>query len=531
MNLQNVNAINCPNYTAVNEQTALNNVKKFYLILAGVIAILLFLFLFGSCLGCEACFACAEACDSSCDCGMEECGRECDEESDDCVACDGIVCGNREGCFSCSEKYDCSTCGGVIFYGIELRLNDVESRSIRLHEGDTSIEVMYPNSMDSTYFDFLGYFDKRGRLYVDSEGNFVKSIKHGLTLYAKYEEKCLGDEFTIYFDYQVSQETPQNQRPNLSSPPSRMVVEVGGGLSLPDHDYPEGFKFLGWFTQDGRLISNDEKPYEEFHLYDFGITPGTSNKVIRLYGRYALEEYEITYYYTDNSCDRVTVKHGAYFYDVENLLQSATDRNGYQFICWSSTPNENDRVDSQLKITEDITIFGIFKKIIKINFHSNNGITYVSEYLIGDEVDLLNDINALKIIEDPSVNPGYKFNGWYLVQYPTSWEQPETYIEELYDMNYDFYAQWSIATYTISYKVYDSANGRWRDVATNSNCEYQYGVGMALYNSMEYYEEINGAEFIGWCLNEDLSDTPITSLNDGHRYYGNITLYAKFANN
>ena len=66
------------------------NVRRFWEYVGAFIGIMFILFLFGSCLGCSACFECAAACDTNCGCDLEDCGREVYEEV---------------GCGSCNNDY------------------------------------------------------------------------------------------------------------------------------------------------------------------------------------------------------------------------------------------------------------------------------------------------------------------------------------------------------------------------------------------------------------------------------------------
>ena len=492
--------------------------------IAAVIGILLMFFMFGSCLGCEACFECAAACDSNCGTDLEECGRDCDDETDGWFQCEGITCGDKQGCFSCHGKWDCSTCSGTTVYTIKLVLGENDLRVDEIPKEDmqfiSSFPVLYPDNMSSTYYEFKGYFSKKsgGTPYVDAQGNLIKSITKSVTLYAQYKEKNEGETYSLQFNTEKPDGTG-----NYFATPTPLEVVVGGPvLGMPDAPDLEGLNFLGWYTGNGVLAARQGEDWD-FHLSTFEHLPNDP-RFVMLYARYEVQTFDIRFHYDGGTTETETVEYGTYLNSVWNRFDMSQGNSLYYFDGWALEPNASlgEGINGDFEIMNDIDLYEIRRDYVTFTFDTGReqfeitlqeGNTYsYSELTMPSGGGNLNEY--VKML---GYNPGYEFTGWSIgsttgVALPT--------LEVKTNMSTTIMAKWKWATYSITYYVSgdDYTTDANSDRATTS---YHYGDTSMLW---DYSTRSN--RFVGWYLESDPGNV-FTSLPSG--LYGDIILHAKFS--
>ena len=489
---------------------------------AAVIGIMLILFMFGSCLGCEACFDCAAACDSNCGTDLEECGRDCDDETDDWFQCEGITCGDKQGCFSCHGKWDCSTCSGRTVYTIKLVLSENDLRVDEIAKEDmefvSSFPVLYPDNKPSTYYEFKGYFSKKsgGTLYVDSQGNLVKSITKSVTLYAQYKEINEGETYVLQFNTEKADGTG-----NYFETPTPLEVVVGGPvIGMPIAPDLEGLNFLGWYTSTGVLVARQDEDWD-FHLSTFGILPNDP-KYVQVYAWYEVQTFAVRFHYDNGQTSTETVEYGTYLNSVWYSYDQSQNNTLYYFDGWALEPNASlgKGINGDFAIINDIDLYEIRRDYVTFTFDTGReqfNITLQEGNVYSySELTIPGGTNLNDYVKTLGYNPGYDFTGWAVgsaagVALPT--------LEVKTNMSTTIVAKWKWATYTIKYYIYGE------DYTTDANVDraitsYHYGESPELWDY-----STRSTRFVGWYLESNPSRVFTELPND---LYGNIILHAKF---
>lgn len=321
----------------------------------------------GGCLGCEACIetaACADECGADClDCDFEGQTIQNVIEANERVSCEGIDCFGREGCFSCGGCGDCSSCKGVKYYTIKTNLNgEVHSKRMTDSEVDEGSYFGTSSLMDSTYFSFLGYFDKAegGTQYVDASGYVVKSLKDNMTLYPQYREIGFGEVYEFIFDLSgagVAQE-------------QRISLRVGETISgFPEAPAVEGYTFKGWYVYvDGVWkfmygASEGDPNGKEFHLYNFTNLSVSDRKSFIVSPKYNANTYVITFNLAGETYTE-EAKHNDTFGSVAAKMQSRLPAEKYvELLGWSASMNStsSEKILDSTLITKPMNVYGIGK--------------------------------------------------------------------------------------------------------------------------------------------------------------------------
>lgn len=551
-------------------EVAKKKVRTFWYYVLGFVILMLIPYFIGSCMGCEACFQCAAACDASCgDCGLEDCGRSCYSEvgcgscngsgttsggssgssascQDSCDACvksEGSDCGNTKGCGACAGFGDCSACGGYEVYRVKIKVGD-QTIEKEFTNPKADVEIVYPNGASSEYVEFQGYFTKKegGTCYVDSTGKTIKSFKDGMTLYGHYKEINEGEEYTFAFD-------PGNAPAGEFNIPSSISVFVGQEVTdFPEAQEIDGYTFLGWYTayEDGKCVSNAEGGYKSdaFHLYDLGVSPNDdSTYPIILYARYERAKYDVRIIETvdgsQKKIETVKITHGDVLWsEASDTIASLRDNDwsNYKFLGYSQRPNpditnseelltENDL--RSILVVEPTSIYIIKRSAVILTFHygidGKSDVTYDGYH--GETVDLSNVYDSsyggyiTETVLRDGFNKGYEFDSWS--RSTSSADVEITTIDVRKGGITNFYARWKELTYTIEY-YYDTYRYGYADGVRSQHESYTYKNGLAeLFNPGRSDE----GDFVGWLCNGRL----ITKI-DAKSVYGNLKLYAQFTN-
>ena len=139
---------------------------------------------------------------------------------------------------------------------------------------------------------------------------------------------------------------------------------------------------------------------------------------INLYAKWNIKSHIVTYDYITNGGTSLSgsstesVLEGA---NINLSYLSTSEKEGYEFVGWSTDPNAHEVLTSLKMGTHDITLYAIFKKQVVITFY-RNGAKYIDNSTNNSvirECTIWNKGNYCSIIS-PSItaNPGYKVVGY-----------------------------------------------------------------------------------------------------------------------
>ena len=554
--MQGIESIRCQSCGCDYFKAKGKNVRFFWYIVGAVVGVLLALFMLGSALGCELCFECAEACDMT---ELAYCGRDCDQETDNCVAnsCKGTQCGEKQEVGRCDEKWDCSHCGGYVEYTITLVLDEnnetvlkVDQREQLISEVDY-IEPRYIPGKGSTYYEFCGYFDKKGtKQYFDYTGSRVRSLKGSMKLYAQYKEKNLGEEYQLIFN---TKKDPAYGSGNWFPAPANLPVIVGDYVSgMPEAPEIPGYTFKGWYNANGALVVSPSEINDwEFHLYDVEHAPENPNKAVVLDAVYVQNEYDVTFHYADNTIDTRKVEHGTILQSFWDEYNRSNHNDNYRFFGWADTNSDNieDVLDPNktIVVTESMHLYEVKRDWVTLYFYydrfGENAFTYEKKFYEGEtcvfsqlmyrDATECEDSNSMltlnEKVQDAGLHPGYLFkDGWCI-------GRTSSYTEEYVEVSpyqCTFYADLEETSYTIKYMVDLYGNDDFKNMNQYAQQQgmvtnYKYGEAnkVVLWNCQAYLDA--GLIFEGWYVQgEDQNTIYKTTLNIDR--YGDVVLVAVY---
>ncbi|MFA5544005.1 MAG: InlB B-repeat-containing protein, partial [Bacilli bacterium] len=188
-------------------------------------------------------------------------------------------------------------------------------------------------------------------------------------------------------------------------------------------------------------------------------------------------------------------------YDITNLSQLSTSKNGYTFDGWFT----NVSLDSSSAVTEDI------KESITL-YAKWNIVNYTITYYLDEGINASNNPTAFTILDniplEAATKTGYSFGGWYS---DDSFTQEVTSIEAGTNANIDLYAKWDNLNYTITYHLDEGVN------ASNNPNTFTILDNITLESASK-----TGYSFGGW-YSDDSFTQKVTSIEAGTN--ANIDLY------
>jgi len=314
---------------------------------------------------------------------------------------------------------------------------------------------------------------------VKVEVRFDKVWEDGL-YYVYLDDFAMGSGYKIDFDAGEGTVTPSSATANLSD----------GKLSSLPTPIREGYTHK-WFTAaTGGTEVTTSRVY-------------TANTTI--YAQWTLANYTITYALNggSNSEDNPA----SYTIESEPITLSEPTREGYTFTDWFSNANLSTPAETTIPAgsTGNKTFYAGWEAIpYEIAYHLDEGKNHesnLSSYTIENKVTLYN----------PTKN-GYAFSGWYYNS-----ELSGTKVESIplgSTGDKEFWAQWTLANYTITYALNGGANN-----ASNPASYTMESEPITLSEPTRY-----GFIFTGWFSNANLSTPAETTIPTGST--GNKTFYA-----
>ena len=335
------------------------------------------------------------------------------------------------------------------------------------------------------HYKFLGLFDEQGSMVVDSSGRGTVIISQDLTLYMRWEAT------SVTFRFDTNGGTP-------ASPVSSFSMKYGDTVA---YSFPtvqkEGYTFLGWYSgsrkitdSNGVLVSGAGTFTSDYYYVD--------GDDVYLTAKFELLEYNVIFNFGDGNQQSITVAHGEEI--PEDRMPDEKDTGTSVITGWTSISGST--VPFEGTVTRDLVLFPIWKNYKTIEF-----------YLSKDDTE---PDKTLRVFEGESQTPytperfGYGFDGWYTSTLFNG--NPELSVH-YHLTSTKLYARWNMEEYEISFVT---NNGTVLDTVT-------YNIESELELPSVTKENFT---FLGWCAEEDLSDTPINEIVKGT--HSITTLYAKF---
>ena len=392
---------------------------------------------------------------------------------------------------------------------------------VTIYNNKTEATVTLPELSSSDGFTPLGWLmsgDNSAKYYSGTVK--ISEDKAFTPVYVKY--------ITLTYDTNGSSESIKPQQAVLfkyGSTTDRVT------LTLADAPVRDGYEFTGW------AVSTDPtKGYragETVTLTENAIATAQWSKI-----ELPPEKLTVTYDYKTNGGTNISAT--APFASVEKGaradLSFTSTKAGWEFVGWNTNKDAHEAL-SELTVTEDVTLYAIYKKDITALFYSGENADTVhagiNETLYNNDREV--SVTApLRIAVD-----GWYFEGWrrdkhaveseYAAQYPGSTDS----IRITFSDNIDFYSVYSrqititkdTGAPTKSYKQYFNTGGGIESIAY-----------MLSEPAMQYKENEQGEteRFAGWevVTTNDAGEEIVTEQKPGTvvNIDQNTTVRAKYVN-
>ena len=182
--------------------------------------------------------------------------------------------------------------------------------------------------------------------------DFETKIKEAFTLYAIYRPK----KYTItIIDANGNEVTKE--------------VEFDSTYGeLPTPEEREGYDFVGWFNEDGDLITSDTKV--------------DVSKNQTLTPRYVKKKYTVTYNYEENGGSTVSSQTKETEYEANIDLSVSSTKTGYTFLGWNTDKDATTVLNSLTIGSSNVTLYAIYKRENSVTFKANGNILYSESSII-----------------------------------------------------------------------------------------------------------------------------------------------------
>ena len=316
---------------------------------------------------------------------------------------------------------------------------------------------------------FIGWFDIDGNSYQNN------SIKEDTTFYAKY-----GNTIHVTFDSGIG---------HFENGDTTYVTKTAAGKEVDSVNpiVPSGYKFAGWYDDDGHKPSN--APYDKdtvFHakyIKLFKVTYDAGN------GHFEDGQNTVT----------VDVEEDAYPYYKEPMSPE-----GMMFIGWFDVDGNSYQ---KTTIKEDTTFYAKYGNTIHVTFDAGKG-----HFENGDKTKIVKTPEGVRVYGGSVISPdGMLFDGWYD-------ENGKSLYWSDFKKDVTYYARY-VKALTITFK----ANGGIGDTFTAT-------VGEGNYYSSENFDSKfthpDGKVLIGF---QDEETGKFYKLGYGYQFFNDATLLAQWA--
>ncbi|MBQ7368952.1 MAG: InlB B-repeat-containing protein, partial [Clostridia bacterium] len=338
---------------------------------------------------------------------------------------------------------------------------------------------------------FEGLYDAAGLQIVDKNGNCLILVQNGLQLYARWSKM----ECTFYFN---AGEDGAMDEEELTK-----TFEYESDLySFPTPTPVAGKEFVCWLNgetpvtdENGDLLEGKDKLTGENFTF-------TENTKVYLTAQYKVQTFTYTFDYQDEDYENKsgTVEYGATFATIKTEFPELVDTGSRELVGWSTDAYSMVEVTDETAIAEDVTLYAIWREYKTFYFYEDVGVSATPVKIYQGDNEMY----------QPAQKNGYEFIGWYTNNYfGGNAVQSISY----YSANELYWARWEMETYTLTFE--SNGGGSFAPVSY----------------TIEDYKELPAPEkenftFVGWCMQEDLSDTPRTVISVGS--FGGGKMYAKY---
>ncbi len=345
--------------------------------------------------------------------------------------------------------------------------------------------------------------------YNEKIGELPIAKKEGYTFSSWYKDSKLTEEITSDDIYKYTSSitlyakyTPNEYLITFDSVDGTLTSQSNTKVVTYDSEYGElpsaiktGYTFIGWFNSDNEEIKSSD------------IVNIISPQILT--AKYTPNKYEIT---LDPKEGSVTPNKTEVTFDSNYGTLPEAEREGYTFIGWFNSDDEQILESTKVQITSNDTLYAKYSNTAyKITFDSKEGTVETKNKLV--EYD--KEYGTLPIPE----REGYIFNGWYTSEEFNDDEliKEDTIVKITGSQT--LYAKYTIKTFKVSF---DSRSGA--DVDTIMTVTWGTTFGELPQTSK------TGYTFTGWYkshIGDDIvkSDTIVDDLG------GDITLYAHWEAN
>ena len=318
-------------------------------------------------------------------------------------------------------------------------------------------------------YKFIGWFDIDGNSYQKT------TVKEDTTFYAKY-----GKTINVTFDAGIG---------HFENGDTTYVTKTTAGKEVDSVNpiVPSGYKFAGWYDDDGHKPSN--APYDKDTVFHA--------KYIKL--------FKVTYNagngHFEDGQNTVTV-------DVEEnaypSYKEPVSSEGMMFIGWFDVDGNSYQ---KTTIKEDTTFYAKYGKTIHVTFDAGKG-----HFENGDKTKIVKTPEGVSVYGDSVISPdGMLFDGWYD-------EKGNSPYWSDFKKDVTYYAHY-VKALTITFK----ANGGIGDTFTAT-------VGEGNYYSSENFDSKfthpDGKVLIGF---QDEETGQFYKLGYGYQFFNDATLLAQWA--
>ena len=345
---------------------------------------------------------------------------------------------------------------------------------VNIYNNNTTGTMAFPTVDDTGAWTFEGWTSNKDSSEAEYKANGTADISENTDYYAVYSR-----EITLtYVTEQTTSEGSQTESHTL-------YMNAGGGIfaakvKVPAAPEKTGYSFTGWRSQDNyqRLVpaNGTVEVYEDtVFAAEWTAAP--------------LEEYTVTYDYATNGGDSASAAESKVKYNSLADLTPTAAKNGYEFVGWHTDKNAHEAL-SEYAVTENTTLYAIFKKTVSLRFYSRNGMiqTRISADLYNNET------NGVVEVPEATSYKGWTSLGW---RNDSTAAEPKVYGAEMEfsEKNTNFYAVYS-REITLSY---DKGNG-----TTESDAKTQYFNSAGNTSEIEFTLAAaptkNTDEFVAWAI-------------------------------
>ena len=393
------------------------------------------------------------------------------------IMCVAVGCGENED----PTKTEAGT------YSISYYLTPDSSEEVEVSVPNSeTFQMSIPQRMGYT---FEGLYDQPdgGTQIVNDDGRLNIVLNKDLLLYAQWKP----NSYTVYFDAGEGE---------IIGSDNEKLYEYGSDILSFAIAEREGYDFLGWYHNGEQCSDAYGTPVSGKSVFNFDTYTQTGDVVI-LTAQWEKKMLTVTFDFNDGSYNYQEMKVG-YGETISLADFPVVDTGSKELVGWAYTNNTNTVIESDLtNIRNDLRVYGVWRDYKIVQFLEQDDKVV--------EVRVYSD--APYTVHIPERH-GYEFDGWY-----ESKSFAGNPVENIFyfDGKDVYYAKWNMATYSITFQADNDCVG---DTATKYYT-IEDDVLLPMLTKDHYV-------FLGWCRNEDLSDTPMQLLEAGNS--GDITLYAKF---